>query len=71
MNDTQVRQWLAKMWNEKPHHKLDWLQFEQFVSDVLHSEGLDSDTKLRAIAEGLDAFTRRGHFIDRNLYLSK
>jgi len=67
MRGSQIREMLDKQWANKSHSKIDWLQFEQQLDDILSTKideasELSASEVVRAAKELLDATTRRGHF---------
>ena len=67
MTLNEVTSKLDSYWSNKSHTKLNWLDFEQFLADILSGD-FDNDTKVRLSCEALDAFTRRGHFVPENYF---
>lgn len=51
---------LDHVWEAVPKRVVDWLDFEQFSRDVLGSDDLTDEYKVRLIREALGAFTGRG-----------
>jgi hypothetical protein len=59
-NEKAIRAALDAEWDRKPG-KMNWLGLEDFLVRVLNSD-IDATDARRACREGIDAFTRRGHF---------
>lgn len=57
---------LGKKWQEKPG-KIDWLGLEDLLVEILNTDDT-ADERVALAKEALDAFTRRGHFIDQPHY---
>jgi hypothetical protein len=52
---------LGHTWEKKPR-KMEWLEFEQTLVDIINLPDASEHTKLECIKECIDAYTRRGHF---------
>lgn len=61
-NKMDIHSELSKQWNSKVI-KTDWLKLEDVLVNIL---GMDdtAEEKVALCKEAIDAFTRRGHFVD-------
>ena len=52
---------LARVWTKSPR-KMEWLEMEQTLVDIVNIPDADCEKKLALVKECLDAYTQRGHF---------
>jgi len=43
---------------------MDWLKLEDVLVAILRDKTADDSVKVRLCKEAIDAFTRRGHFVE-------
>jgi hypothetical protein len=56
---------LDNLWDgKKTTRKINWLEFETNLADCLNSTVMNNAEKVSVAKEFLDAYTRRGHFIE-------
>ena len=53
---------IGRVWDKPSHSKINWLEFEQTLVDIINLPDASEHTKLECIKECINAYTRRGHF---------